>query len=158
MKSGSDRKITSLIVGGVVVAILAAAVLTVMKLGVPGLDMHEQLTIGDTTFSVEIADDEVERHQGLSNHMNLEDTEGMWFVFDEEGRHGFVMRDMNFPIDIIWIDGDKQVIGSDENAQPESYPGEVFKPPLPVKYVLELPAGSVNQFDIRPGQTVEGPN
>ena len=103
--------------------------------------------IGGQKIFVEIADTDQTRAQGLSGHAPLGDNEGMLFIFPELGTHGFWMKDMLFPIDIIWFDdiansadGVKQIIYIKKSATPESYP-EIFSPMKPSKYILEVPAG-----------------
>jgi hypothetical protein len=54
--------------------------------------------------SVRIADTPQKRYTGLSNTESLAEDEGMLFIHDSEDRYGYVMRDMSFPIDIIFID------------------------------------------------------
>src|SRR3989304_6446445 len=69
-----------------------------------------QVVIAGTTINVEIAQTEAEREQGLSGHKPLADDEGMLFIFDKPGYHGFWMKDMLFSIDIIWISADKKIV------------------------------------------------
>ncbi|MBI2100631.1 MAG: DUF192 domain-containing protein [Candidatus Vogelbacteria bacterium] len=100
----------------------------------------QYLEIGGQRLAVEIADDETERSRGLSGRTRLASNEGMLFVFDAPGSYGFWMKEMNFPIDIIWLDEDWRITGITANLSPDSYP-QVFYPPEPVKYVLEVNAG-----------------
>lgn len=98
------------------------------------------LQIGNAKLEVEIADTETERARGLSGRAALEENRGMLFVFDEPGQYGFWMKDMNFPIDIVWIDENWRVAGITGNVSPDSYP-QVFYPPRPIKYALEVNTG-----------------
>ncbi|MEX0668485.1 MAG: DUF192 domain-containing protein [Candidatus Saccharimonadales bacterium] len=106
------------------------------------------------TVEVEIADTAESRSQGLSGRESLSDKEGMLFVFDQPGIHGFHMLDMNFAIDIIWIDSNLEVVDITHNLLPASYP-EVITSPEPVKYVLEVNAGFTNQHDISVGDSLK---
>ena len=58
---------------------------------------------------VEIASTAEEQYTGLSNHESLEEDAGLLFVYNEEKTRTFVMREMEFPIDIIFIDADRQI-------------------------------------------------
>ena len=58
------------------------------------------------------------------------------------------MKDMNYPIDIVWLDKDKKIVYIVKNAPPESYPYETFVPKQDARYVLELPAGTVGPKSI----------
>lgn len=103
------------------------------------------IKIGDTRLRVEIADTFETRTKGLSGRESLPDGRGVLFVFDKPDKYGFWMKNMNFAIDIIWIDESFEVVGIREKLTPETFP-EIFYPPRRVKYVLELPAGfSQNQ-------------
>lgn len=95
---------------------------------------------GKVPFEVSIADSEEERGQGLSGVKALAQNEGKLFVFDTPGMYGFWMKDMNFPIDIVWIDETMTIVGISENISPQSYPA-VFYPPQQSKYVLEINSG-----------------
>jgi hypothetical protein len=81
----------------------------------------------------------------------------MYFIFDKPGNYGFWMKDMKFPIDIIWISGD-EVVGIDENAEPE--PGEplsdlkIYYPPREIDRVLEVNAGAAEKYNLKVGDTV----
>jgi len=157
-KKLSARKVLNFTIAATLALVIAAGVIVGGRVVAPELFAKQQLEISGTKFAVEIADDEAERFLGLSDHTSLDERQGLWFVFERPGEYGFVMRDMDFAIDIIWVDADRRVIGAAERAQPDSYPGTVFRPPAPVQYVLEVPAGSVDKFGIEPGQTVKGPN
>jgi uncharacterized protein len=98
------------------------------------------LQIGTTRITVDLAESPAAREQGLSGRTALGRKEGMLFIFPEPGTYGFWMKDMLFPIDIIWIDSNWRVIGTSPNLAPETFP-EGFYPPSPAQYVLEVPSG-----------------
>lgn len=111
-------------------------------------------------FSADVADTDFSRMLGLSGRSGLGDREGMLFLFEKAALHGFWMKDMRFPIDIIWIQGGR-VIGVEENVAPE--PGKspwslrVYYPPAVVETVLEVPAGTVGRHGIGVGDAVSFP-
>lgn len=113
-----------------------------------------------------VADTQILREQGLSGKKSLPSGTAMLFVFENPSQYGFWMKDMNFPIDILWftpseVEGrdQKKIVFVKENATPESYP-EVFSSTTPAQYVLELPAGEVARNHFQVTQKVEflGPN
>lgn len=110
--------------------------------------------VGNKEIYLEIADEERERVMGLSGRKNLKENTGLLFVFEKKDFYGIWMKDMNFPIDIIWLDEDFKVVGIKENARPESYP-EVFRPSGPALYVLEANAGLVKETELKEGSIVE---
>lgn len=109
--------------------------------------------IADKIVRVEIVDTAEEREKGLSGHASLVEDEGMLFVFPESGRHAFWMKDMGFSIDIIWISESKEIVHIERNVSPESYPA-IFTPRDESLYVLEVPAGFVEENSVRIGDTV----
>lgn len=102
---------------------------------------------------VAVADTPLEREMGLSGTTDLVDREGMLFVFEEDAKHSFWMREMNYAIDIIWISADKKVVHIEKNVSPDSFPHS-FTPPTPARYVLEVPAGFSEWRGVRIGSEV----
>ncbi len=96
-----------------------------------------EIKIGTTTIMAEIADTKEKRELGLADRKNLPSGQGMFFVFDQPAKHGFWMKEMNFPIDIIWFDQNKKIIGVTKNLLPNSYP-QIFYPPSEILYALEV--------------------
>ena len=104
-----------------------------------------QVVIDGIIINVELAQTEVEREQGLSGHKPLEENEGMLFIFERPGFHGFWMKDMLFAIDIIWlapseIEGNAKIVHIERNLSPDTYP-KIFGPNNQALYVLEVNAG-----------------
>jgi hypothetical protein len=112
------------------------------------------IPIAGTTIAVDIARTREEAQKGLSGRPKLLERTGMLFIFDHADRYGFWMSDMHFAIDIVWIDTDWRIIEISPSIIPESYP-TVFTPPSPVRYVLEVPAGSAWRYDWKVGDKVE---
>lgn len=113
-----------------------------------------QLKIGSKTLNIEVADTDEERILGLSGRTSLGENDGLLFVFKKEGKYGFWMKDMNFPIDIIWIGKDKKIVHVESNVLPSSYP-KVFFPQELSLYVLEVSAGFLNKNNIKIGDFVD---
>ena len=110
-----------------------------------------EIKIGETALKVWVADTDKERVRGLSGKTSLTSDEGMLFVFDKPGTYGFWMKEMNFPIDIIWIDDENKVIGAQKSLSPASYP-EVFYPSQDIKYALEVRAGFDQEHGLKNGE------
>jgi uncharacterized protein len=109
---------------------------------------------GKNPFEVSIADSEEERAQGLSGVLRLPSQTGKLFVFESPGMYGFWMKDMNFPLDIVWIDESFTIVGITQNATPESYP-EVFFSPKEVRYVLEINSGEAVENNLSLGSIMK---
>jgi len=106
--------------------------------------------IGNATLQVEIADTKELRTKGLSGKTQLQENEGMLFVFKKPGDYGFWMKDMNFAIDIIWIGQDKKVVGIMSNISPTTFPEGLYSKE-PIQYVVETNAGWAEQNGIMVG-------
>ncbi len=111
------------------------------------------LFINDNQFLVEVAQTNSEKSLGLSGREGLNTNAGMLFIFSKPSKQYFWMKDMKFPIDIVWIDENKKIVGYFENAKPEDYP-EVYPSPQNVPYVLEISSGAVQKSNLKVGDTV----
>lgn len=108
------------------------------------------LKIDEATLNIEVADTNIKRELGLSGKKGLAENEGLLFVFDIEGYYGFWMKDMNFAIDIAWLNKNKQIIYIESNVSPATYP-QVFKPSALALYVLETSANFFENHQIKIG-------
>lgn len=111
------------------------------------------MTVGETTFRVEVRDNNAGRELGLSGRESMPMNEGVLFVFDKPDRPVFWMKDMLFPLDVVWI-RDGIVVGVQENvpAPNEDSPiARTMVPAVEVDSVLELNAGVVQKQEITVG-------
>lgn len=90
--------------------------------------------------AIELADTPALRTLGLSGREEVPDDYGMLFIFDEDGKHSFWMKDMRVSIDIIWIAADGRIVHIEKEVSPDTYPA-VFVPETPARYALETRAG-----------------
>lgn len=107
--------------------------------------------IENLAVSVTVADDVEERRVGLSHTEALEDLEGKLFVFDAEGYHRMWMKDMQFPIDMIFVNNELRIVDIVENVLPETYP-LTFTSSEPARFVLETNAFFTKTFKVEEGQ------
>lgn len=114
----------------------------------PQLRPHVKIHLGDAVFKSRVAKTPEEREKGLSGTRGLNDDEAMLFVYDKDDKWSMWMKDMTYPIDIIWLDKDKKVVYIVKNAPPESYPYETFAPKQEARYIVELKAGTVGKKSI----------
>jgi uncharacterized membrane protein (UPF0127 family) len=110
-----------------------------------------RLAIRGVPVTAEVVSTPEKLYQGLSHRQGLPEDRGMLFLMSNPGLHAFCMRDMRFPIDIIWI-ADGKVAGMSEHLS-QSYPG-VVTPPVPVRLVLEVPGGFAERHGIKVGDPV----
>jgi uncharacterized protein len=112
------------------------------------------VVVDDQAIPVVVAESVVDQQRGLSGRDRLEQGTGMLFVFPKEDIHCFWMKDMNFPIDMVWFGKDRRVIDVASNVQPDSFPKN-FCPSGEARYVLELNAGEAASFGLRQGTPVQ---
>ena len=112
------------------------------------------IQISGEDVKVSVANTLEARKMGLSGRNELGKHDGMLFVFDTAARYGFWMKDMRFPIDILWLSDDGKVLEMRENVRPATYP-EVFTSNVPARYVLELPAWFVRDNNVAIGDIVK---
>ena len=115
--------------------------------------------VGPATFAIEVADDATERAQGLSDRESLPADAGMWFTYVNAHQPSFWMRNMRFPIDIIWVDPNFSVVDITHEAPAPPEDAELsqlpmYTPNAPIQYVLEINAGLARALKIEPGAEV----
>ena len=105
---------------------------------------------------VEVADTLKKRSLGLGKRPSLKKGWGMLFVFEERKPHRFWMKDMQFPLDIIWLDNHKivHIIHKAKPANSRDEP-EVMTSPVPVNFVLEIAAGRAAKLRLKTGQRMK---
>ena len=127
------------------------------------IDNIKSVNIAGQNIKVELAVTEAEQELGLSGRSGLKEDEGMLFIFEQAGAHGFWMKDMNFPIDIIWLNPARndfsiadaggenmKVVYIKKDARPESYP-EIYSSDKDSKYVLEVASGFSDKNGLKIG-------
>lgn len=111
------------------------------------------IKVDNTVLEVQIADDESKRIRGLMFQDPLPYDQGMIFVFDEEGVYSLWMLNMQFSLDMIWFDEQGNVVHIEKDIPPCETPTEIMAcqsivPSGEAKYILEVTAGFVEQFNV----------
>lgn len=114
------------------------------------------LLMGGVEISVEISDTDAKRNQGLSGRKNLTEGTGMLFVFPAKAPLTFWMKDMNFPLDFIWMADGKVVELNADIPPPSKTNGTpmVIRPANFADKVLEVNAGFIQTHHIKVGDSV----
>lgn len=144
------QEIILLILGIIGVIIIATTIWLVFFTKEP--QNTTKLVINNTVIEIEILDTPEERSKGLSGREILLSNKGFWFVFEELGFYYFWMKDMNFPIDIIWIDENYKIIDITENLLPNTYP-KSFTSKEKALFILEVSTGFVKKHNIKIGES-----
>jgi uncharacterized membrane protein (UPF0127 family) len=132
----------------------------------PARDFADQFS-GDTAptravingraFNLEVASDTASRGVGLGGRDDLAEDSGMLFVFPLEGLHRFWMKDVSFPLDLIYIAGNGTIMDI-QGMLPE--PGvadadlTLYEPPVKVLLAMEIDGGLARRLGIEEGMTV----
>lgn len=114
------------------------------------------LTIGGSVFIAEVARTPSELSRGLGLRPSLATDRAMLFVFPASEYQGIWMKDMRFPIDILWLDDTGEVADAREEVAPETFP-KIFVPSRKSRFVIELSSGTVKKTGVKVGEIVKFP-
>lgn len=116
--------------------------------------LQQPASIGNQKISVEIVRSPWQQYRGLSFRESLPPENGMLFLFPDKQARDFVMRQMRFPLDIIFIEDNKiQSIAADLEPEGAS-PQKIYSSSGPVDAVLELNGGYCARHNIKIGDLV----
>lgn len=152
MPSNVIAKIKSAPKALAVATILAAALIFVGIFFFYGRSDHRPvLKVNGLRYHLEIADTDTSQKTGLSGREELPEDNGMLFVFPKQERRCFWMKRMLFPLDIVWLDGNKRVVMVEGRISPATYPQAFCAEAM---YVIELNAGQAENAGINKGQVL----
>lgn len=143
-----------IIYGILIVAVILLALFKFRNL-LP-FDSKQEVSINNHKFSVEVVQSDKDKTIGLTKYNSLAQNQGMLFVFDHKGLYAFWMKNMKFPIDMIFI-SDGKVVSIVSDAQPADKNATnppMYTPSQPVNDVLEINAGLSKKYNINKGDTV----
>ncbi len=115
----------------------------------------KSVIISGQTFKTEVVTTKKEQATGLSNRPCIEPDQAMMFVFDTPGQYAIWMKEMKFPIDVLWVSPDKKVVGIERGVEPSTYPDSFANKDQPATHILELKSGRAKQLDVKIGTKVE---
>ncbi len=119
------------------------------------LPLKKQLLLNHQLLTVEVAQTPKQISKGLSGRSQLDPNQGMLFIFPTSYKPKFWMKDMHFPLDIIWIKN-HQIVDFSLNLSPEGHqPQHLYSPSQPVDMVLEVPAGYVQTHQLKIGDKID---
>lgn len=110
-----------------------------------------KITIDNTTLNVQVAETPDQMVEGLQFQQPLPYNQGMIFVFGQPQVVAMWMKDMQFPLDMIWFDSDGNIVHIERNLPPcvGDAPCQVYDGGRQdAKYVLEVTAGFADKFGI----------
>jgi uncharacterized membrane protein (UPF0127 family) len=152
--------LTLTMVLGMVGGVLTPGASSLARQVAPSLVQTAEIEVGGVPLTVELAYQPADRALGLGYREGLAAGTGMLFLFEGPEPQSFWMRGMQFCIDIIWIENGV-IQGAAESVCPEplgtadaDLPS--YDSPVPVSYVLEVPAGWLDAYGLGAGTPVEG--
>jgi uncharacterized protein len=113
------------------------------------------ITIGSSKLDAELAQTKAAQAKGLGGRPCIEPGQAMLFDFGRPGQYAIWMKDMKFPIDILWITTDHTVVGIEKGVKPDTYPDSFANKDKPAQYVLELKANRSKELNVNLGSTVK---
>lgn len=105
-----------------------------------------------STIKIEIADTPAKREQGMMHRTKMNADEGMLFIFPDEKRRSFWMKNTHLALDIIFANAEKEIVFIAPNCQPystESIPSYEY-----AQFVVEVEAGYCQLNGIKVGNTI----
>jgi len=98
-------------------------------------------------INIEIAEKPEEREQGLMYRKSMDEFNGMLFIFEKSEPQNFWMKNTIIPLDIIYINENKEIVTIQENTVP--YSEEAIPSYKNSMYVVEVNAGFCGKFRIK---------
>lgn len=111
-----------------------------------------------TRIRAELATHPKDVVRGMKFRPSLAPDAGMLFIHGKEGSYRYWMYEVQIPLDLVWLNSQKQIVQIVHNAPP--CPGPADKCPnyggaFPSSYVLEVAAGTVAKNNLKPGMTLD---
>lgn len=138
--------------------ILPAIILVIIFIcGIPLLLLKSPTaTIDHHTFIIDIAKTSSEQEVGLAKYKTLPKDHAMYFPFAYSDYYAFWMKNMHFPIDMLFIENGKIVTIYKNVPAPKNVNEQLptYKPTAPVNAVLEINVGLTKQYGFRINDSV----
>ena len=108
-----------------------------------------------TELTLEIAESAPQLSKGLSGRASLDQNHGIIFLFEESAQHRFWMKEMEFPLDFIWLEGES-IVELRANVGDPLTVGKILDvvPDAPFNRVIEVNAGTIKKHHLTIGQTI----
>ncbi len=109
-----------------------------------------------TAIAVELATTPEEKSRGLMFRESLEESRGMLFIFERPGYYAFWMKNVRFPLDILWLDENFAIVHIERSVPPcSAEPCASYIPKAPAKYVLEVSANLSQKKGLKAGDKLK---
>lgn len=105
------------------------------------------------TLTAAILDTPTAKQKGLSGQDKLAPHQAVLMIFPEPGEYGIWMPNMKFPIDVIWLDQNQQIVHLEPNVTPDSYP-QTFYPNKPAQLIIEANIKTIENNHLQLGDKI----
>lgn len=105
-----------------------------------------------TSISIEVADDDAAREQGLMYRDTMGENDGMLFLMETEEPQSFWMKNTIISLDILYADADRRIVSIHTNCKPYSLDQIISA--KPAIYVVEVNAGYTSKNNIKVGDII----
>jgi len=147
----------------IAIFVVAAAAIYLVKLReseketlLPGVEYYTIRFDNGVTMKTEVADTPQETSQGLMYREKLAKDTGMLFILGYEGKHNFWMKNVRIPLDIIFVNRNKEIVKIHRNVPPcEKEPCPTYNSEFPAVYAIETNAGWTNYRKIYESMKVQ---
>lgn len=119
-----------------------------------GCSSSNYVIIKSKKINIEIADDDNEKATGLMFRESLAKDSGMLFVYNDSKVRNFWMANMQFPLDMLFINESKTVIKIEHASLCENKVCNIYNSNLPARYVLEVNSNFSEENNIKTGDLV----
>lgn len=122
------------------------------------------LRLDGVLYHISIMRTDAQLQKGLSGTSSLPSGDAMLFVFPQNEQPRMWMKDMNYPIDMVWLNDDKEVVHVEKDVKPSTYDkvdpskSTTFQSDSPAHYVIEFPAGTIDKTHIKNSDPVGLPS
>ena len=126
--------------------------------------LQVRVSVNNFNLTVDLAITDDQKAEGLAVKDYLNENEGMLFVYEQPSRQTFWMKDMKFPIDIIWLDANGTVVHIENTLQPcvsvlnsdvSILNCPLYTPHNGSQYVLETIAGFSQKHNVKIGTDID---
>jgi uncharacterized protein len=132
------------------------ALLSLAHLACAAADERLEAVIGGESFALEVVDDEASRNRGLMGREQLGPGEGMLFDFPAGTRPAIWMRNMLISLDLLYVDEQGTLVQIFREVPPcEAMPCEIYRADRPLRFVIEVGAGTADRLNLREGDQVD---
>ncbi len=107
-------------------------------------------------FKAYVADSMIKQMIGLMYKESIRSDECMLFNFDYDAEHGIWMKNMVFPIDVVWLDSKMHIVHIERNIQPcmKTFGCRTYYARKKNRFVIEFKAGTAKKLMLKTGSVI----